>query len=966
MAGVEIDETLTADPSAATAPSSGEERIAPGSLALGRYEVVRFVAAGAMGEVYEARDRVLGETVAVKVLKPALAGSPSAVERLVRELALARKVTHPGICRLHDVHQHDDRAFLSMELLAGESLADRLRRGPLPAPELDDLARQLVAALATLHAAGVVHRDLKSGNIMLVPGDAGVRAVVTDFGLARSLVPAGDARLTGDGTMLGTPAYMAPEQVEGREATPASDIYSLGVVLFEMATGALPFHEETALATATARLTRDPPRPRALRPDLAPRWEQAILRCLARDPGARPRRVEDVLAPTRRRAWRPIVAGVATLAIATGAWELAARGGAPDRAGQASRTGGPGAAPAVCVPAEARLRDVWDGAIRARIGARFDAHPDEFVHDAWRGHARQFDRLAAAWGERWDAACASGDRTADPLRYGQRLACLEHNLVELHSYVNGVADTSVDVETFVLGSPGEFPVAPASDCDIAAYLRAQVPPPPAASRAEIDALMAELHQVRARLRFAGNAIRGGGSADPALALARLDELRTRLLALDYPAGAGEVGYWYGVFLGWFERADESRRVLQEVADLAERTRDDVLLVKALTAQVLQRADNDRGYDVGEGDALLRRAVEVAARVGDPRFLRDAIAEARLMHVGRRGDAPAHIAALGELAARNVELGLPSFALWRRTDRAALIAAHGDAASAVVEATRVLADREALVGPTNLHLGQDLIALAPIFARAGDHARALAMAERAAAIVEQPTLSRPWSWSWDAHRIAAAAAFGLGRRDVAEHHVERAVRAGLERHGSPLAAHVALADELRRHGERAAAEQVLALATRIAGTEEDRARVAEAAAALDAETLPIVSGQPRIAAGRLRAELDALNPALPWRAAERSELNARYGIALVESGAGQAAVSPLVEAIWIQELCCGGAAVIAQEARFALARALVEVEGERTRALGLADRARERLATMGPPLAHKTATIDAWLAQHRSP
>ncbi|MBZ0235716.1 MAG: serine/threonine protein kinase, partial [Deltaproteobacteria bacterium] len=260
MSGGELDETLTADPSAAAAPSAAAGPIAPGSLALGRYEVIRFIAAGAMGEVYEAVDRILGATVAVKVMKPALASSPRAVERLVREIALARKVTHPNVCRLHDVHQHDGRAFLSMELLAGESLADRLRRGPLPEPELEDVARQLVAALAALHAAGIVHRDLKSGNIMLVPGDGGARAVVTDFGLARSLAPAGDARLTGDATMLGTPAYMSPEQVEGREATPASDIYSLGVVLFEMATGALPFQEETVLATATARLTRDPPR----------------------------------------------------------------------------------------------------------------------------------------------------------------------------------------------------------------------------------------------------------------------------------------------------------------------------------------------------------------------------------------------------------------------------------------------------------------------------------------------------------------------------------------------------------------------------------------------------------------------------------------------------------------------------------------------------------------------------------
>jgi len=180
-----------------------------------------------------------------------------------------------------------------MELLEGSRLAT-----PLPLDRLDDVARQLVRGLAALHAAGVVHRDFKTSNIILV----GERAVITDFGLARSMDDS-DAKLTLDSGLLGTPAYMSPEQVEGRPATPASDVYALGVVLFELLTGRLPFVEDTAMAAATARLLRDPPRPSSVRTGVPARWDAIVLRCLARDPSARPT-IDQVLAPVgRSRRW---------------------------------------------------------------------------------------------------------------------------------------------------------------------------------------------------------------------------------------------------------------------------------------------------------------------------------------------------------------------------------------------------------------------------------------------------------------------------------------------------------------------------------------------------------------------------------------------------------------------------------------------------------------------------------------
>ena len=339
MGGTATDDTRDA-PSAAVA-------FAPDTRIAGRYRVVRFVAAGGMGEVYAADDLVLGGPVALKTLRGELAGSARAIERLRREVALARKITHPAVCRLHDVVEHDGRVVLTMELLAGETLAARIARGPLALPEVERIAGQLVAGLAAAHAAGVVHRDLKPGNVIL----DGERAVITDFGLARSETADLAVELTANAGLLGTPGYMAPEQVEGREATAASDIYALGVVLFEMVTGEPPFRADTAMATATARLHQDPPRPRAKRRDLPAGWEAAILRCLARAPSARFARVEDVLAATRAkphaRRWRAAAIAIALGAVAPLAIVLARGGpGSPAIAEGAGTQRWPGLRPA--------------------------------------------------------------------------------------------------------------------------------------------------------------------------------------------------------------------------------------------------------------------------------------------------------------------------------------------------------------------------------------------------------------------------------------------------------------------------------------------------------------------------------------------------------------------------------------------------------------------------------------------
>ena len=263
-----------------------------------RYRVVRFLARGGAGEVYEAEDLQLGLRVALKTVRPDVAEDPKSLERFKREIQLARQVTHPNVCRIFDFGSHRDGVqFLTMELLEGESLYDRIRRvGPLDPTAALPWIRQIVAGLTAAAEAGVVHRDLKSGNVMLVPRpDGSERVVITDFGLARHQDTGESDTITAETLVVGTPAYMAPEQVSSGVVTPAADQYALGVIVFEMLTGRYPFDASNPLAMAMKRLTEPPSSPRLYVPETSPAWEGAILRSLERDPGKRFASVVDFL-----------------------------------------------------------------------------------------------------------------------------------------------------------------------------------------------------------------------------------------------------------------------------------------------------------------------------------------------------------------------------------------------------------------------------------------------------------------------------------------------------------------------------------------------------------------------------------------------------------------------------------------------------------------------------------------------
>jgi serine/threonine-protein kinase len=284
---VAVDHTITdARLGSPLHPDLGEGvGLAPGELLAGRYRVSRFIARGGIGEVYEAHDALLGEPIAVKLLRPELSRKPGAQERFAQEIRLARKITHPNVCRVFDVGVDGERVFFTMELHPGETLATRIREGaPLDLDAARPVVRQLLAGVGAAHAVDVVHTDLKPSNVLI----AGARVVVTDFGLA---VPccATLGCACAMPHLIGTPAYMAPEQVTGGALVDATDIFSVGVILYELLTGELPWNGANAHDMAHARLAGPTPVPK-----VESRWADVITACLAREAKERPRSAAEV------------------------------------------------------------------------------------------------------------------------------------------------------------------------------------------------------------------------------------------------------------------------------------------------------------------------------------------------------------------------------------------------------------------------------------------------------------------------------------------------------------------------------------------------------------------------------------------------------------------------------------------------------------------------------------------------
>src|SRR6184192_3021249 len=267
-----------------------------GTVFDGRYKIVRKLGAGGMADVYLAEDQELGRRVAIKILNDKYATDDQFIERFRREAKNAAGLSHPNIVSIYDRGEAKGTYYIAMEYLEGRSLKELIvKRGPAPIGIAVDYARQILAALRFAHRNGVVHRDIKPHNVLV---DAEGRVKVTDFGIAR----AGASQMTETGSIIGTAQYLSPDQARGAQVDQTSDLYSLGIVLYELLTGTVPFTGDTPVEIAMKHLSAVPEPPSAKRPEVPHALDQVVLRALAKDPAQRYQSAEEMDADLGRVA----------------------------------------------------------------------------------------------------------------------------------------------------------------------------------------------------------------------------------------------------------------------------------------------------------------------------------------------------------------------------------------------------------------------------------------------------------------------------------------------------------------------------------------------------------------------------------------------------------------------------------------------------------------------------------------
>jgi tetratricopeptide (TPR) repeat protein/predicted Ser/Thr protein kinase len=975
----------------------------PGSR-VGRYEILERVGAGGMGVVYAGHDPELQRRVAIKMLRPRTGEGPGSAgrTRLLREAQAMAKLSHPNVVAVYDVGLHADRVYVAMEFVDGRTITRWVKEAPRSVAEIVDVFLAAGRGLAAAHEAGFVHRDFKPDNVLV---DRTGRVLVMDFGLARATGPnntttyetrdlgglpdfGGDilsSPLTHDGTVVGTPAYMSPEQHMGRAPDAASDQYAYCVSLFEALAGQRPFTGENLRDLALAKTGRAIVRSEAMSEPL----RRVLVRGL--DPNARARWPSmDALLEVLRTVARPrprmggaLVGGAVALGL--GGVGLAAAWPA-------------GEDEALCD--DDKLAGVWDDDRKSAVHDAIEATGVAYAGQTWSRVEQRLDEHAERWRHEYAQACAAMASRDDASTVDLRMSCLEQRRAELRATVDLLAEVDATaVQHAVAQASGLSAIEHCSDL---VALRGDVQPPgDAATAVAVEQLRQELHAVRALER-------AGRFAD---ALARAREILERTAAVDYPPLRAEALVRVAAALGGMGQFREAEPVLREASDLAASIGYDELAADAATRLVYivgmepERSDEALAWSrhaeaalarwantsdegelararlqsnvaivhgaMGRYDdelAAMQQAFEVKRRIlGDEHpEVAGAIENVglALAHVGRIPEARETFAESHALFRRALGDDHPDVAL----SAANLAQAQGDmgdhagAEALFEEARRIWA---ATRGEDSVEVGRALDSLGTMAGAQGRYENALELHERALAIFEQQLGADSPAVAFT-HANMGLAHRAMRRFDEARKMFATAAQIAARAYGKDHDFTAALLNdegealvELGRYDE---AERVLEEALTI------RERVLSPdhpAFASSFNTLGQLHGmQGRWAEARrfhergLEVAERAFGPDHPEAAASRLDL----GYVALELDEPEEALDQMKRVVTILEPLDVEPAFEA-EGRFGLAQAMIAAGKDRAQALEQARLAQQAFAAGGPYLAEDRERVEAWLDEH---
>jgi tetratricopeptide (TPR) repeat protein/predicted Ser/Thr protein kinase len=931
---------------------------------IGRYVVLDSLGAGGMGVVYAAFDPQLDRRVALKVLRPDPDGSSGSSwggpERLLREAQAMARLSHPNVIAVHDVGTHEDEVFVAMELVDGETLKDWRAHGSRTWQEVLDVFRQAGAGLAAAHRAGIVHRDFKPDNVMISRDG---RVYVLDFGLARphaggrpeqESLPSSethrtegdesgpsisvDTRLTQTGALLGTPAYMAPEQHRGEEASAAADQFAFCVALYEALYDQRPFAGETTASLAFNVLqgkVREPPSEarvprrvraallRGLEADARKRWPSmdALLRELARDP-----------AKNRRLA-----AGVgALLLVAAGAYAWGSRD----------------VAPTACGSSEERLVGVWDDAAREAGEAAFAATQKPYAAQAWDRTRAELDAYAEAWQLSHADACEAthvrGEQSARMLDL--RMICLEQRRRQLDAAADLFADADEDVlqraHRITAGLP---PLAPCSDLG---QLDAGADPPPAPLRDAVE-------QARTTLARVAVMVDAGQYED---ALAKVRPVVEAADETGYGPLQAEAKFWLGYLLEKTGDPEAAVEPLSQAAFDGQASRHDAIAARAMT--VLVFVTGDRLAHIDEALDWARHARAAVSRLDDP------LAEAELLNdegialitAGRYPEAEERLKQA--LALREEQLGATHFQVGRTLNNlATAIENQGRFDEARAHYERALELARESMGPDHPDVGVRLTNLGELLARMGELETARRYQEQARSVFASSV--------GEQHHYYASATNNLAMVDVQEGKLEDAMKLMIEAKSiwanqlGPDHPEIALTElnigsiayQLKMHDEAMVHLEVArSIYTRAFGEDHpDLASVLIVLGDLSGDT-----GDTSTAEAHYRRAIEILTKHAGPDHPEIASASKHLGLLLVRLDRGPEAIDPLENALRIESQHSASAQSLA-DLRFDLARARWAADQDRARARVLMTEAAAGFREAGSD--DDRADAEAWLAEH---